>query len=115
MASNTAEKQQTRYVAPALLASIVDSSDDAIISKTLEGEITSWNAAAERRYGCSAGEIVGKSITLLIVEGSDEMVEILAKIREGERVEHHRFARNSSANDGRSDRFFSDQINSVRR
>jgi PAS domain S-box-containing protein len=75
------------------LASIVDLSDDAIISKTLEGEITSWNAVAERRYGCSAGEIVGKSITLLIVEGSDEMVEILAKIRKDERVEHHKTRR----------------------
>ena len=77
----------------ALLASIVDSSDDAIVSKTLDGTITSWNRAAERMYGYSAEEIVGKSISLLIPEGSDEMVRILGEIAAGKRVDHYRTTR----------------------
>lgn len=77
-----ASRAQTR-----LLASIVDSSSDAIIGKTLEGIITSWNGGAEAVYGYSAEEIVGKPISLLMdAERRDEMVEILRKIRNGERV-----------------------------
>jgi PAS domain S-box-containing protein len=74
----------------ALLASIVDSSDDAIVSKTLGGTITSWNRGAERRHGYSAEGIVGKSISLLTLEGSDEMVRILGEIAAGKRVDHYR-------------------------
>jgi PAS domain S-box-containing protein len=79
----------------ALLASIVDSSDDAIVSKTLDGTITStsWNRAAERMYGYSAEEIASKSISLLIAEGSDEMVRILGEIAAGKRVDHDRMTR----------------------
>jgi PAS domain S-box-containing protein len=51
------------------LAAIVEHSDDAIIGKTLDGIITSWNPAAERMYGYSAGEITGKSIDLLSPPG----------------------------------------------
>jgi PAS domain S-box-containing protein len=73
----------------ALLASIVDSSDDAIISKNLQGIITSWNRGAERIYGYRAEEVVGKNISILIPpERAGEASEILGKIRRGERIEH---------------------------
>ena len=72
-----------------LLAAIVDSSDDAIVSKTLEGVITSWNKGAERLFGYSAAEAIGRSITLIIpVDRLAEETEILNRIRRGERVEH---------------------------
>jgi PAS domain S-box-containing protein len=73
----------------AYLAAIVDSSDDAIIGKDLEGTVLSWNAAAERLYGYSAGEIVGHLISLLIPPGhADELAGILERIRRGESVDH---------------------------
>ena len=73
----------------ALLAAIVESSDDAIVSKTLEGEIRSWNAGATRIFGYQPDEIIGKSITTIVPpELQDEEREILAKLRRGERVEH---------------------------
>ena len=73
-----------------LLASIVDSSQDAIVAKTLEGTITSWNLAAERMYGYTADEIIGKPISLLMPAGrEEEMTTILDRIRHGERVEHY--------------------------
>ncbi len=68
---------------------IVESSDDAIISKTLTGLITSWNPAAERLFGYKAEEILGKPIsTLMPPEHRDDMESILSRIRRGERVEH---------------------------
>jgi PAS domain S-box-containing protein len=77
-----------------LLASIVDSSDDAILSTTMDGVITSWNKAAERIYGYQAKEIVGRSVSLLIPPDlPDEMAEILDRIRIGERVGHHETTR----------------------
>jgi PAS domain S-box-containing protein len=73
-----------------LLASIVDSSYDAIIGKTLDGVITTWNSSAERIYGYRAEEIIGHSVSLLIPSGlPDEMEEILNRIRIGERVDHY--------------------------
>lgn len=73
----------------ALLACIVDSSDDAIVSKSLDGTITSWNRAAERIYGYAAEEILGRSVSVLIPpDRPEEMTEILDRIRAGERVEH---------------------------
>lgn len=73
-----------------LLASIIDSSDDAIISKSLDGTITSWNRAAETMYGYKAEEILGKSIALLShSERADEMRDILQRIKEGQRVDHY--------------------------
>jgi PAS domain S-box-containing protein len=71
------------------LAAIVEYSDDAIIGKTLDGIITSWNPAAERMYGYTSHEIIGKSVELLSPRGrTQEIADILAKIRAGERVEH---------------------------
>jgi PAS domain S-box-containing protein len=71
-------------------ASIVECSDDAIISKTLDGIITSWNKGAERIFGYTAEEAVGKSVTILIPpERHDEEPAILARIRRGERVDHY--------------------------
>jgi PAS domain S-box-containing protein len=72
-----------------LLASIVDSSDDAIVSKTLEGVITSWNGGAERLFGYTAKEAVGQPISMIIpLDRRDEETRILARIRQGEPIEH---------------------------
>jgi PAS domain S-box-containing protein len=71
------------------LAAIVESSDDAILSKNLEGIITSWNAAAERMYGYRAEEMLGQPVTLLFApDRQDEFTQIMARIRRGERVDH---------------------------
>jgi len=72
-----------------VLAAIVESSDDAIISETLDGVITSWNQAAERTLGYTAAEIVGKPVsTLMPAEHSEDLGRILERIRRGERVDH---------------------------
>src|SRR5665213_115541 len=72
-----------------LLAAIVDSSDDAIISKNLDGVITSWNQGAERIFGFTAAEAVGKSITMIIPqERHDEESGILSRLKKGERIDH---------------------------
>jgi PAS domain S-box-containing protein len=71
------------------LASIVESSDDAILSKSLDGIITSWNRGAERAFGYLAEEVVGKSITILIPpERHHEETVILERIRRGDSVDH---------------------------
>jgi PAS domain S-box-containing protein len=70
------------------LAAIVQSSDDAIVSKTLDGIITTWNLGAQRVFGYSADEVIGKSITLLIPpERASEEPAILQRLRQGERIE----------------------------
>jgi PAS domain S-box-containing protein len=75
--------------ARAHLASIVESSDDAIVSKTLDGVILSWNRAAERLFGYSADEAVGQPITLIIPpERTQEEAQILSELRGGRRVDH---------------------------
>ncbi len=82
--------QQRERAAHARLAAIVESSDDAIIAKDLNGVITDWNAAAERMFGYTAEEIVGHSILALIPpELQHEEPHILGKIRAGERIEHY--------------------------
>jgi PAS domain S-box-containing protein len=71
------------------LAAIVESSDDAIVSKDLNGIITSWNRGAERLFGYEAEEVIGKSITILIpADRQDEEPRILERLRRGERVDH---------------------------
>jgi len=76
------------------LASIVDSSEDAIIGKTLGGIITSWNKGAERTYGYAPEEVVGKHISLLTPnDRTDEIAEILKKLARGESVEQHEAVR----------------------
>lgn len=71
------------------LASIVESSDDAIVSKDLDGVITSWNRGAERIFGYTAEEAVGQPITIIIPQDRQhEEPAILARIRRGERIEH---------------------------
>ena len=72
-----------------LLAAIVESSEDAIVSKTLDGVISSWNAAAERLFGYTASEAVGQHILLIIpANRRNEETVIIERIKKGERVEH---------------------------
>ena len=76
------------------LASIVQFSDDAIISKSLKGKIESWNAGAERIFGYTASEAVGQSVEMLIpADRLDEEPEIINRIRRGERIEHYETVR----------------------
>ncbi len=76
------------------LAAIVESSDDAIISKDLDGIIQSWNAGAERLFGYAAAEVIGRPITIIAPPGRpDEEAGILERIRRGERVEHYEAVR----------------------
>ncbi|HJT88196.1 MAG TPA: PAS domain S-box protein, partial [Bryobacteraceae bacterium] len=71
------------------LAAIVESSDDAIISKDLQGRILTWNAGAERIYGYPASEAIGQPITILLPPNcADEEDEILSQIRRGKRFDH---------------------------
>jgi PAS domain S-box-containing protein len=82
-----------------LLAAIVESSDDAIISKDLNGIITSWNQSAERMFGYRAAEAIGKPISIIAPPDRNEMPEILARIRRGERIDHYETIRQTK--DGR--------------
>jgi PAS domain S-box-containing protein len=73
---------------------VVESSQDAIIAKDLDGVITSWNVGAERLYGYSAAEVIGKSISVLVPPGlDDELPEILRRVRSGEELDHYETVR----------------------
>ncbi|MEG3437537.1 PAS domain S-box protein [Pannus brasiliensis CCIBt3594] len=87
-------ERQRSETAIARLAAIVESSEDAIIGKTLDGIVTSWNAGAERIFGYRSGEILGRSIALLFPDDDrDEETEILRKIGRGESIEHYQTVR----------------------
>ncbi len=76
------------------LAAIVESADDAIIGKTLDGTITSWNSGAQRIYGYTAEEVVGRPITILVPpDRPNDVPEILARVRPGEKVDHYETVR----------------------
>jgi PAS domain S-box-containing protein len=83
------ERRRTEGAA-LLLSAIVDSSDDAIISKDLHGVITSWNKSAERMFGYTAAEAIGQPVATLLIppDRLDEEPQILARLRRGERVDH---------------------------
>jgi PAS domain S-box-containing protein len=82
------------------LAAIVDSSDDAIVSKTLDGVITSWNRSAERIFGYTAAEAVGQHTSLIVPEHRRaEEQDVLARLKRGERIEHFETERRTK--DGR--------------
>jgi PAS domain S-box-containing protein len=88
------ERPLSPEVAPYWLKAVVDSADDAVVTKTLEGVITSWNPGAERVFGYTADEVIGKPVTILIPEDHlDEEPGILARIRAGERIEHYQTVR----------------------
>lgn len=88
-----AERLRTQYeeltaFAQAQLAAIVESSDDAIVGKALDGRITSWNRGAERLFGYAAGEAIGRPISIVIPpDRLDEEVRVLEQVRTGQRVE----------------------------
>lgn len=78
----------------ARLASIIDSSEDAILSKDLDGTITAWNRGAQKMYGYSANQVIGKNISLLTPpDCPDEIPKILARIRQGEFITHYESVR----------------------
>jgi PAS domain S-box-containing protein len=77
-----------------LLGAIIDSSEDAIISKDLNGVVTSWNKGAERLFGYTAAEMIGQPITILIpMDRQEEEPKILSRLRRGERVDHFQTVR----------------------
>jgi PAS domain S-box-containing protein len=72
------------------MAAIIASSDDAILSKDLDGIITSWNSAAERMFGYSASEIVGQPVSIIFpLDRKDEFTQIMERIHRGERIDHY--------------------------
>jgi PAS domain S-box-containing protein len=93
-------EQSERFDAARLLASIVESTDDAVIGKSLDGTILSWNAAAERLFGYPAADVVGRNITMIIPpDRISEEETIIANLAAGRRIEH--FETERVAADGR--------------
>ena len=88
--SDAAARRVDLSATETLLGAIVSSSDDAMISKTLDGIVTTWNQGAERIFGYSAEEMIGLPVGVLAVPGrEDDMRQVLEKIRQGERVDHY--------------------------
>src|SRR5947199_132527 len=97
MPQSAADLQHKKTAPPAafpldprhFLAAIVESSDDAIVTKDLNGTITSWNQAAQRLFGYTAEEAIGKPVMMLLpLDRLDEEPAILARIRKGEKIDH---------------------------
>jgi PAS domain S-box-containing protein len=90
-----AKKDPTRdTVAKLYPAAIVEASDDAIIGKTLDGTIVSWNKGAEKMYGYKAEEVLGHSIAILLPPGKpDELPGIMKRLRRGQRIENYETTR----------------------
>jgi PAS domain S-box-containing protein len=87
-------KERSPELAASWLSAIIESADDAIITKTLEGIITSWNRGAERIFGYLAEEAIGQSVTILIPpDHINEEPEIIRRLRNGERIEHYETVR----------------------
>ena len=87
-------KSESPELAAAWLAAIIESAEDAIITKTLDGVITSWNRGAERMFGYTADEVVGQPVTILIPQDHiDEEPAIIARLKAGERIEHYETVR----------------------
>jgi len=79
---------------PEFLAVVVECSDDAIVTKNLNGLVTSWNNSAERIFGYTAEEMIGQPISILVApDRIDEMPIILGRIRKGERIGHYQTIR----------------------
>jgi PAS domain S-box-containing protein len=78
------------YPNESFLAAIIESSDDAILSKNLDGIITSWNRGAQKIYGYSPEEVIGHHVSMLVPpESPDEIPQIMARLRKGEHIEHY--------------------------
>lgn len=93
MLVDIADRKQAE-AAMAQMAAIVESSDDAIISKDLNGIITSWNKGAEKLFGYTATEVIGKSVTILFPpDRADEEPRILERLRNGEKIDHYETVR----------------------
>ena len=94
MRAEVGNDRERTALSPEYLAAIVDSSDDAIIGKTLDGTIISWNAGAQRIYGYTADEVVGQPIAILVPrDRPNELPAILERLRRGERISHYRTER----------------------
>jgi PAS domain S-box-containing protein len=94
------DAREDAAIVNARLAAIVDSCDDAIVGKTLDGIITSWNAGAQRVFGYNQDEAIGQHITLIVpVERHAEEAQVLARLRRGERIDHFETVRQTK--DGR--------------
>ena len=97
-----------KRIQPARLAAIVESSQDAIISKTLDGRILTWNEAALAMFGYRVEEVIGRPMTLLQPPDHMEEEQILSGLRRGERFEHYdtvRMAKGGGAPHGAADGF----------
>src|SRR5207302_460817 len=95
---DASQKREARMAAMKL-AAIVENSDEAIISKDFNGNITSWNKGAERIFGYTPKEAIGKPIPFISAEKEEEERTVLARIKNGEQVEHYETKR--IAKDGR--------------